>query len=201
MRRTSPSWNKMIGDDDRDEELEEAFDPEVDDPEPPHVHDGVSWSWRRRTWPAGRRTGIAKAAIQEEGDERLVAPGRSVPASTARQTSQNQNTRPEREQDLPEPPDVEVFPALVAEPEPAVRRAGCRCRAHSPSRLPTTTTTIAPEQDVNERPLTRRVAHRQAPMRRTARRQRTTVAIQKIISCRCHVRSRLLGNQADRSKP
>ena len=106
----------MMRDDDRDEQLEEAFDPQMDDPEPPGVDDrevgGAVVEQRRQIEHRDCRSGD-----QEERDEpaalgiaprrRHVAPQQAEPEDEA-----------DGEQDLPGAADLEIFPALVAEPEP-----------------------------------------------------------------------------------
>src|SRR6516162_2600513 len=105
-------------DDDRDKQLEEAFDPEMDDPEAPGICDGVVGrsikKQSRKVEYRDRRSGD-----QEESDE--TAPLWITPS---RRHSAPQQAEPEDEADgeqyLPEAADLEIFPALVAEPEPGV---------------------------------------------------------------------------------
>ena len=61
---------------------------------------------------------------------------------TSDHSSANQTNKPDHQQVLPDAAEFEVFPALVAEPEPPVP-SSCEMPAHSPSRLPTITTTNA----------------------------------------------------------
>ena len=91
----------------------------MDDPEAPDVRRRRSGSWRRRRRPAGRRTGSRSAAIRKKvtngfrpGSPRCAA----APATTAAKPDQQAG----RQQVLPETPDLQVFPALVADPEPPV---------------------------------------------------------------------------------
>src|SRR5215469_7468388 len=105
-------------DNDRDEQLEEAFDPEMDDPEAPGIGDGVMGrsvkKQSRQVEYRDRRSGD-----QEESDE--TAPLRIVPD---RRHGAPQQAEPEDEADgeqyLPEAADLEIFPTLVAKPEPGV---------------------------------------------------------------------------------
>ena len=108
-------------DDHRHEELEEALDPEMDDPEPPHVDDRVvGLRAEEERGQVEERDGEGRD--QEEDDERpqlgVRARGRD---RAAHQPEPEEQTR--REQDLPEAADLQVFPALVADPEPQLAEA------------------------------------------------------------------------------
>src|SRR5215472_8679035 len=103
-------------DDDRDEQLEKAFDPQMDDPEAPGIRDGVV---RRPIKKQGRQVEYRdrRSGDQEEGDK--TAP---LGVAPSRRRGAPQQGEPEDEADgeqyLPKAADLEVFPALVAEPEP-----------------------------------------------------------------------------------
>src|SRR5215831_4547589 len=103
-------------DDDRDEQLEEALDPEVDDPEAPGIGDGVVGR------PIKEQSGQVECRDRRGGDQKEIdetAPLRIMPS---RRHSAPQQPEPEDETDgeqyLPKTPDLEEFPALIAEPEP-----------------------------------------------------------------------------------
>src|SRR6516225_6790886 len=105
-------------DNDCDEQLEEAFNPEMDDPEAPGIRDGVvGRSIKKQSRKIEYRDG--RSGDQEEDDE--TAPLRIPPS---RRHGAPQQAEPEDEADgeqyLPEAADLEIFPALVAEPEPGV---------------------------------------------------------------------------------
>src|ERR1700732_1217969 len=113
-----PELIKDDRDDDCDEQLEEAFDPEMDDPEAPGIRHGVvgrSIKKQSRKVEYGDR----RSGDQEEGGE--TAPLRITPS---RRHGPPQQAEPENEADgeqyLPEAADLEIFPALVAEPKPSV---------------------------------------------------------------------------------
>src|SRR5271169_5562365 len=98
-------------DNDGDEQLEETFDPEMDDPKAPGIRDGVVGrtieKQSRKVEYRDRRGGD-----QEEIDE--TAPLRIMPS---RRHGAPQQAAPEDEADgqqyLPEAADLEIFPALV----------------------------------------------------------------------------------------
>src|SRR6185312_9748997 len=101
-----------------DEELEEALDPQMNDPEAPRIDDGV----------VGLRTEEQRRQIEErdgEGrDQKEVgkaAPFRIAAGGRHRAPDEEEPIQQtDGEQDLPETPDLQIFPALIAEPEPAV---------------------------------------------------------------------------------
>src|SRR5262249_12544809 len=103
-------------DNDRDEQLEKALDPEMDDPEAPGIRDGVvRRSVEEQCWQVEHRD--RRSGDQEESDKTSL-----LGVAPSRRHGAPQQGEPEdeadREQDLPEAADLEVFPALVAEPEP-----------------------------------------------------------------------------------
>src|SRR6516164_6259805 len=113
-----PELIKDDRDDDRDEQLEEAFDPEMDDPEAPGIRDGiVGRPIKKQSRQVEHRD--CRGGDQEERDK--TAPPRIMPS---RRHGSPQQGEPEdeagREQYLPEAADLKIFPALVAEPEPGV---------------------------------------------------------------------------------
>src|SRR6516165_5942886 len=105
-------------DNDCDEQLEKAFDPEMDDPEAPGIRDGVV---RRSIKKQSRQVEYRdrRSGDQKEGDE--TAPLRVAPRRRHRAPQQAEpEDEADREQYLPEAADLKIFPALVAKPEPGV---------------------------------------------------------------------------------
>src|SRR5215469_6645230 len=103
-------------DNDRDEQLEEALDPKMDDPEAPGIRDGVvRRPIKKQSWQVEYRD--RRGGDQEEGDETAL-----LGVAPSRRHGAPQQAEPENEADgeqyLPEAADLEIFPALVAEPEP-----------------------------------------------------------------------------------
>ena len=105
-------------DNDCDEQLEEAFNPEMDDPKAPGIRDGVVGrsikKQSRKVEDRDRRSGD-----QEESDKTALL--RIMPS---RRHGAPQQAKPEDKADgkqyLPEATDLKIFPALVTEPEPSV---------------------------------------------------------------------------------
>src|SRR6516164_2527297 len=103
-------------DNDCDEQLEKAFDPEMDDPEAPGIRDGVvRRSIEKQSWQVEYRD--RRGGDQEESDEAAL-----LGVAPRRRDGAPQQAEPEDEADgeqyLPEATDLKVFPALVAKPEP-----------------------------------------------------------------------------------
>src|SRR5271163_1815901 len=134
---------KLIEDDrdnDRDEQLKEALDPEVDDPEAPGIGDGVMGrsieKQSRQVEDRDRRSGD-----QEESDQ--TAPLRIAPSRRHGSPQQGEPVdEADGEQYLPKTADLEIFPALVAEPEPGVAQ---------PLKEPGPLAEQAPDNDHQER--------------------------------------------------
>src|SRR5215472_18376451 len=103
-------------DDDRDKQLEEALDPEVDDPEAPGIGDGVVG---RPVKEQSRQVEYrdCRGGDQEEIDE--TAPLGIVPSRRHRAPQQPEpEDETASEQYLPKAADLEILPPLVAKPEP-----------------------------------------------------------------------------------
>src|SRR6185312_9084986 len=103
-------------DHDGHEQLEEALDPQVDDPEPPSVDDREV---RRPVVEQGRQVEYRdrRRGDQEEHHERSALPVTQDRPYAAPQQDEPEH-QPEREQDLPGAADLEILPALIAEPPP-----------------------------------------------------------------------------------
>ena len=100
------------------EHLEEAFDPQVHHPPAP-VLDHRRCACARPTSGRRRRTGRCATVDRNSRptiDSNLVAPAHDRRPQRAADQGQPQQQADEQE-DLPEAADVDVFPALVAEPE------------------------------------------------------------------------------------
>ncbi len=93
VRLTRPELEEHDGHEHRGEELEEAFDPEVDDPEPPVVDHGEvgarTEEERRQVEERDRHGGIEEQRGELSAFGRLASPGAS-----ARNIRKSQNTRP-----------------------------------------------------------------------------------------------------------
>src|SRR6185437_15248590 len=108
------------GHDHGDEEFEEALDPQMDDPEPPGIDDGV----------VGLRSEEQRGQVEQRDrkcrNEKEVGKAPSLRIATRGRHRAPDEKEPEEEADgeqhLPEPTDLQVFPALIAEPEPAARQ-------------------------------------------------------------------------------
>ena len=100
----------------RREEFEEAFHPEVDDPEPPVVDDGEvgvgSVEQRRHVEEGDGHGGVE----EERGQLALLRPLHGRTQGPEHEEEPEDQAR--RQQQLPEAAQVEVLAALVAEPEP-----------------------------------------------------------------------------------
>ena len=176
---------------DRDEEFEEPLDPEVDDPEPPGVdHREVRSGCRRRT-PAGRRAEWRRRP-PGRGARSRASPGPCVPGRPP---------APGGRPRTPGPP-----PAATCHPRPSSRYSHPWCPnqnqslpshwltpASSPTKAaqrpppPATAnrTWMRPAWPLGSRPPSDEARSRPPPT--------YAVAIQKMASCRCHVRRMLLG--------
>ena len=115
-----PEFVKKDGDHDRDEELKETFDPEMDDPEAPGVHHGEvagAAEEHGRKIKQGNGQGSKEKEVGDLAFFRILS-GRS--------DSSDHQDEPEDQSDgkknLPGPSKVKIFPSLMAEPEPEVSK-------------------------------------------------------------------------------
>ena len=108
------------GDHGGDEELEEPLHPEMNDPEPPHVHHGKMGLPREEE---GRQVkeGNGRGGEQKQGGDLAlfgIFPHRSHRPDKQKKPEEQSHDQ----QELPPPPEVEILPSLVAEPEPPLSR-------------------------------------------------------------------------------
>src|SRR5215217_4196029 len=111
------------------EELQEVLDPQMNNPEAPEVGSrevGVGAGEQADRVEGGDGKGREE---EEPGHVARVLP----PETSAHHTKEHKDPEKEadREQCLPETPEVQVFPALVAEPRPEVAH-----KAVDPEKLP-----------------------------------------------------------------
>src|SRR5215203_4672291 len=113
-----PEQDEDVGYHDGREELEEVLDPKVDDPEAPEVGGG------EMRVGSGEKADRVERGDGESGEEEQPGHVAHVFAPQAAAHCSEEHDDPEeeayREQYLPEAAEVQVLPALVAEPGPQV---------------------------------------------------------------------------------